>query len=225
MTLRTIESEFSDELLKQTLIETKFDLTVDGKVITKLHPKLIWSKLQLKHNPEMVPLSVQIPGWHYDCFENLALAEAKYPQIPNKFTGRPWAIFQFLEKNETEAIIDFGDLGSIVLSKNELGATPKSELAWHQLPLWTSYALSPELWGAPGKWSRFHLRLIKLFEDSNLLENGSKTGYYILKPQASKLATAGFIGTAFEKSYVLVLPWSFSLTALEKLEKTIRQEF
>jgi hypothetical protein len=35
----------------------------------------------------------------------------------------------------------------------------------------------------------------------------------------------GFMGTSLEKSYVLVLPWTFSLSDFEKLEKVIQQEF
>lgn len=225
MTLRTIESEFSEALLNELQEETEFDLTLDGPIVTKLHPKVIWARLQQKYHPENPPEKIQISGWSYDCFSELAAAASKYPEIKLKFEGRPWALKQFLDSDATDAIIDFGTLGTIVLSKNDLNVSPANTPSWHELPVWVNYALSPEVWGPQGKWTRFHLRLQNLFSEYKLLKENSKPLYYILSENADKLKNHGFEGTVLEKSYVLVLPWSFSLSALEKLETTVRVEF
>jgi hypothetical protein len=225
MTLRTIESEFSKELLEQLNEENEHDLTLDGPIMTKLHPKLIWVRLQQEFSPEEPSAPVLIPGWHFDCFENLESAVAKYPEIELRFEGRPWTFHQFMEKNTQEAMIEFGDLGTIVLSKNEINSNPGPGLYWQQLPIWTNYALSPELWGTFGKWPRFDIRLRELFQKHNLLSENSKIGYYVLKSEAAALKNFGFMGTSLDRSYVLVLPWTFSLKALEKLETTIQMEF
>lgn len=225
MTLRTIESEFSEALQKELIEEKVIDMTIDGPIVTKLHPKIIWARLQLKYDSQRPVEMIQIPGWFYDCFANVDEASAKYPSIGLKFEGRPWAMYQFMNSTYQDAIIDFGDLGTVVLSRQELSATSAQNLYWHQLPLWLNYALSPEVWGTQGKWTRFHARLEKLFNDYGLLKENSKPLHYVLKEDVVKLKNQGFEGTLLEKSYVLVLPWSFSLTALEQLEKSIRLEF
>jgi hypothetical protein len=221
MTLRTIESEFAELLLKQTEKETSFDLTIDGPLWNQVHPKVLLAGLKFDNQlPEVLPL----PGFHYDCFANFTDAKLAYPDISLEFEGRPWTVKKFIEGAYAEAIIYFKDFGTIVLSKNEMSTLPKPLLYWHTLPLWMNYALSPELWGAQGKWTRFHLRLENLFKEKNLLVS-STTGYYSLKSEASKLRDHGFHGTDVDKTYVLVLPWTFSLSALEKLEEIVRQEF
>ena len=142
-----------------------------------------------------------------------------------KFLGKPWSVHQFLETNQQEAIIEFPPLGAVVLSKKTLPEQHGSEIHDHLLPHWISYALSPELWGTQGKWTRFHARLQKLFADHKLLKTQSKIGYYQLVDRASLLQNKGFVGTSLEKSYVLVLPWTFSLSDIQKLEEIIQQEF
>ncbi len=225
MTLRTIESEFSEQLLAQSKGRSAVDLTIDGPVMDQLHPKLIWTKLLMKYKPDSEPVKIEIPGWNYACFEDLAAAEKSFPHIEMKFVGKPWSIHQFLELNLEEAIIEFAPLGTVVLSKNTLTHKSGSETHDHLLPHWLSYALSPELWGTQGKWNRLHARLQKLFEDHKLLKSQSKIGYYHLVDKASLLQEKGFVGTSLEKSYVLVLPWTFSLSDMEKLEEIIQQEF
>jgi hypothetical protein len=221
MTLRTIESEFAELLLKQTESETSFDLAIDGALWNQVHPKVMLAKLKFNHD---LPEALQLPEFNYDCFANFTDAKLAYPDISLEFEGRPWTIKKFLEDNHQEAIIYFKELGTIVLSKRTLITNPKAELYWHTLPVWMNYALSPELWGAQGKWTRFHERLEKVFKEKNILVRSS-TGYYSLKSVAEKLKDHGFHGTEVDKTYVLVLPWTFPLTALEKLEQIIRQEF
>lgn len=221
MTLRTIESEFSELLLKQTEKESSFDLALDGALWNQLHPKVLLAQLKFENQ---LPESMTIPGFNYDCFANFTDAKLAYPDISLEFEGRPWTIKKFLDDGYEDAIIYFKDLGTIVLSKKEMNAVPKPSLYWHTLPLWMNYALSPELWGTQGKWTRFHLRLESLFKEKNLLVSSS-TGYYSLKSEASQLREHGFHGTEVDKTYVLVLPWTFPLTGLEKLEEVVRQEF
>ncbi|MCM2351603.1 MAG: hypothetical protein NDI69_16390 [Bacteriovoracaceae bacterium] len=225
MTLRTIESEFSEELLKQVKDEFPLDLTLDGPIMSQLHPKIIWSKLQFQHNPQQEAPQISIPGWHTAYFANLQDAQAAYPEIKLVFEGKLWMFAKFLQDQHQLAIIDFPPLGTVVLSKNELPLSNSPGLHQHLLPHWIAYALSPELWGAQGKWTRFHSRLHQILKDHNLLNGEDTVGYYPLIDKARSLERYGFQGTNFEKSYLLVLPWTFSLAALEKLEEIIRQEF
>lgn len=225
MTLKAIESEFAEVLEKQMKEEIPMDLTLEGPIVTKLPPKLIWAKLLFKDNPQQELTEIKIPGFNYECFLNFATAEAKYPEEKLKIQGRPWAIHMFLSGEAQRAIIDFGELGAVLLSKSELPVSRGQGLYEHLLPLWLSYALSPELWGAVGKWPRFHERLVDLFRKHNLLDGKETLGYYPLVAEAEKLEDLGFPGTRLGKQYLLVLPWTFSLRDLNKLEEVIRQEF
>jgi hypothetical protein len=225
MTLRTIETEFSERLQNQPDDEYPLDLTLDGPAMNQLHPRLIWASLQLKHNPTLLPEKIKLEGWFYECFPDPDAAKIKYPDIKLSFVGKPWSLHQFLSENHQAAIIHFPGLGTIVLSRQELDSTFDSALHHHLLPIWMNYALSPELWGKDGKWTRFNSRLTQLFQKHRLLRPQGSLGYYPLEMRASKLAEKGFLGTHLEKSYLIVLPWTFSLTSLEKLEQTIQQEF
>jgi hypothetical protein len=225
MTLRTIETDFAQILQNRPEDDYPLDLTLEGPVMHQLHPRLIWAKLQLEYNPGLAPVKIELPGWFYDCFPDSEAAKSKYPEINLSFTGRPWSFHEFLSGNHSAAIIDFPPLGTIVLSRKVMDSNPDSASHHHLLPLWIHYALSPELWASDGKWPRFHTRLIDLFQKSQLLKEKNYVGYYALDGRAARLADKGFLGTNLEKSYVLVLPWTFSLADLEKLEQTIQQEF
>ncbi len=225
MTLRTIETEFSEQLLAQKRDLTSIDLTIEGPVMDELHPKVIWAKLLMKYQPDSEPAKIEIPGWNYACFADTHAAEESYPQIKMKFVGKPWSMHQFFETNQTEAIIDFPPLGTVVLSRNEISKESGTDVHHHILPQWLNYALSPELWGPQGKWVRIHAKLQKLFEEHKLLKSQSKVGYYQLVDRASLLESKGFVGTSLEKSYLLVLPWTFSHSHMDKLEEIIQQEF
>jgi len=225
MTLRTIESEFSEELQKQMKERFPIDLTMDGPIITRLHPKLVWQKLLFERNPEQELPSQEIPGWKACYYATREEALRAHPSVEYNFDGRPWNVFQFLDKKIEEAIIDFPPLGSVVLSKNQLPPQEENGLHRHLLPSWVCYALSPELWGPVGKWTRFHSRLHAILKECKLLDGEDSVGYYPLIGKAQSLESSGFLGTKLEKSFVLVLPWDFSLSELEKLEETIRQEF
>lgn len=225
MTLRTIESELGELLQKQLKEDFPLDMTLEGPLMAQMHPKVLRAKLQFLHNPEQEPIHVQIPGWNYEVFKDCSAAEKKYPHISLRFVGKPWALSKFLNSQNEEALVDFGELGTVALSKLALSTEAGREMHHYTLPQWLDYALSPELWGTQGKWTRFHSRLHDVLKKKNLLSDVDSLGYYPLKPQAQILETHGFVGTNLDKSYLFVLPWTFSLHALNKLEEVILQEF
>lgn len=225
MTPRTIESEFSETLKSEVRDEINFDLTLEGPLLTRQHPKVLWAKLQYENNPGQEITYSLIHNWHYACFKTVEDASSSFPEIQMQFVGRPWAINKFLSSNESAAIINFEDMGAVVLSKSELSVPSRSTLQDHTLTAWLSYALSPELWGPIGKWTRFHEILHGLFQKHDLLGAEDSIGYYPLKHKAEILLEAGFRGTNLDKMYLLVLPWTFSLSALKKLEQKVQQEF
>lgn len=225
MTLRTIESEFSDLLKKEVNENFPYDLTMDGPLLIKHHPKVLWAQLLYERNPGQEAPKLEIPGWNYDCFISLEAAERKFPEIKMKFRGDPWAVGKFLSSQIGMAIIDFRPLGVAVVSRSPLQYEPGHELHHHLVAPWLNYALSPELWGNVGKWTRFHERLLTLFNSKNLFFGEAVPGHYPLKSVASKLYDSGFHGTNLDKTYLLVLPWTFSLSALKKLEEVVKQEF
>ncbi len=225
MTLRTIESQFSEALLKLGHGPNSQDLSLNGPISPLTHPKVLWAQLQFQNNPQQEAPRFSIPDWNYECFKDLAAAKNKYPQISLHLVGKPWMIDRFLSEKKTEAIIDFNELGAVVISKDPLELEAKNELCDHVLPQMLNYALSPELWGTNGKWPRFHTRLKKILLEKNLLQGQEYCGYYPLNIVAKKIENSGFLGSEVDNTYLLVLPWSFSLSALEKLEEVIEREF
>lgn len=225
MTLKPIENEFSDRLLRElNQSSDKYDLSLKAPIFDLIHPKILWTQLEHERNPEHEATAVKIPHWHYQCFQNVSEAQKSYPTIA-LMEGRPWNLFQFINSNSPQAIIDFAPMGATLLSREALPELTGKELHFHTLPHWLHYATSPELWGPEGKWIRFHARLHRSLEEKNLLKDKALPGYYPLKQEAQKLEEHGFLGTVLDKTYLLVLPWSFPLGALEKLEKIIQQEF
>lgn len=131
--------------------------------------------------------------------------------------------FSEFHKKPREVLIDFHDLGVIAYTFQKI--IPSSQgVSDHLLPPWLDYVRSNELWGPQGKWTRFHQRLIDLFENHQLLLNGS-LGQYSLKTTAKKLENFGIVGTDLKSSYDLHLSWTFSLSDLEKIETIIVREF
>lgn len=225
MTLKAIESRFAEILQEQMQPDSEVDLTLDGPLLKKYPPKLIWTKLQYGEKLQQMPEALQIPGFYFEAFSDILSASEKYPEIELKFRGQPWSLGQFMAGPEMKAIIDFEDMGSVLLSKSPLVTTSGAQLHDFILPLWLNYALSPELWGPQGKWTRFHEKLMNIFNQHNLLDGKASLGYYPLQSKAEKLLNFGVKGTRLDKSFLLVMSWSFSLTDLNKLEEIIRQEF
>jgi hypothetical protein len=190
-----------------------------------IHPKLLWAQLLHEHKIEELS-EVTVTGWQYDCFRDFKEATEKYPEITHKFTGRPWNIYEFLQGSTPSAIVDFKEWGTIALSRTQSFVYHGgNELHHYALPVWINYVMSPELWGPQGKWIRFHQDLSKVLSDQQLLMPNSSLGRYILDSKAQRLESYGFLGSNIENLYHLVLPWSFSLSALKKLIVVIEQEF
>lgn len=225
MTLTPIETEFSHLLSLMRQEEYPINLLADGPLMNPIHPRLIWSRLQFQSQSDESQ-SVSLAGWSYTTFADLSAAKKFWPGMTQQFTGRPWNIYEFIQGSDTEALIDFQDWGVVAISKSDhLQTQVGRELHHYALPVWLSYALSPELWGAQGKWMRFHQNLMKVLEERQLLRPGSSVGRYFLDSKTQSLANKGFLGSHLDDSYVLVLPWSFSLTSLKRLIHTIEQEF
>ena len=225
MTLTPIESEFSNILSSEILQEYPVNLQTNGPLMNPVHPRLIWAKLLYKHqlDQERAPT---LDGWTYRSFPRFSEACQYYPDVDLKFIGKPWSVHAFMEGSSTSALIDFQEWGAVALSKlDQFEANDGKELHHYAIPAWLSYALSPELWGAQGKWTRFDREIMKTLNEKGLLKPGSTIGRYILDPRAQILSGLGFPGSTFDNSYILEFPWSFSLSSLKKLIQTIEQEF
>jgi hypothetical protein len=225
MTPRTIENKFSELLINQLDDIYPLDLTLEGPITHQIHPKILWSRLIFENNPEQDHPDIIISGWSFECFPDLLSAKIKYPNITNQFLGKPWCIQNFVNGGSMEALIDFKDFGTVYLTKKPLSVNRGKELHDLVLPQWLSYVLSSELWGAQGKWTRFHLRLHQLFKTYHLLTEPDFAGYYPLESRSEILESFGFKGSRQQNKYLLVLPWSFSISSLKKLEDIISQEF
>lgn len=219
MTPRTIENKFSQELLLESKNRLSQDLSLDGKILEKTHPKVLWAQLRLEEDPKLNLEKPEIKNWHYDCFSTLEEALKSYPELNEPFLGHPYQIFNLI-KHPMTSIVHFPPLGFAILGQDPLKKRGDDQV----LPFFIQYALSEELWGEEGKWTRFHERLKKLFETKNVLKKNSIPGHYVLDDSMKKpLEDAGYIGTNFEKDYLIVLPWTFSLSDLENFERIIRE--
>ena len=225
MAPRFIESDFSKHLQKQIQGCYPLDLRVEGPLLGPTHPKIVWAKLSLEANPEQELPTISVPGWSYQCFDTLGAAQISHPAVKLCFEGRPWTVAKFIHSTHTEALVDFKELGTVYLFRGIRSFPVECGQQQYLLSLWLSYALSTELWGPMGKWTRFHDRLHALLHRRNLIAGEDAPGYYPLKQGSAILEGAGFLGTRLDKTYLLVLPWTFPLTALQRLEEVISQEF
>lgn len=216
---------YSDLILLQSQ-ENKndFDLRADAPLLNFLHPKMLKALLENMLSPEKPPVTVEIPGWFYDSYSHLQEAQKNHPQL-NCYPGNPAAVGKFIDSSELQAIFDFSPYGAFVLSRQPIEANSTIGIHKFVIPPFLGYALSPELWGPQGKWVRFHERLHTLFEKYHLLKGNDYPGLYPLRPEAQSLEKFDIRGTRHEDSYTLTLPWTFPLSALEKLETIISQEF
>lgn len=222
MTPRINEARFSEALLEQ-LKQKNSGHQMDGLgVISQLtHPAIIKCHQNFEHAPEELKLSQNSGAYNLLPFKNRADALQSYPQAA-QYGGFPWQIWQFLQDSPSEALIHFAEMGSIYLSKTEsFGPYLVPELHHYTLPLWLDYALSPELWGPAGKWTRFHERLHTLFANNGLLIEKDFPGYYPLKAEAQWLGKHGFHGLSSTDKFVLILTWDFPLSGLVELEKVL----
>lgn len=225
MTLKPIESEFSSQLVNQlNASENVIDLSLQGPILDSLPPQILHKKIELELGPQQETTVSRLNDWYLHCFETITEAKSHFPDA-QIFGGHPHDFASFLGQAPQVALIDFSPLGVVYLSKQELPAQTGTETHLHLLPLWLRYASSNDLWGEVGKWTRFHSELHQLFKDKNLLISEDHPGYYPLKKELKAIEAFGFQGSELDQTYLLVLPWSFSLTALKKLVKVIQQEF
>ncbi len=197
-------------ILKQMQgISGAMTLQEDAPVLPFLPPFLI-KDLPSGENREV--------DYHFEAFQGRDELKLKYPAARIR-RGHPKEIYQFLSGN-SEIFLDFDQMGCVYLSPEPSGEAKSIS----QMGRWLDYALSPELWGPEGKWTRFHERLHKLFEKNNLLEGADTPGYYPLKPDARSWENFPFQGDRQNGVYALVLPWTFSLTDLGKIESLMANE-
>jgi hypothetical protein len=216
-------SSFSSELFSQlNHKELVYKLDGEGDFFKFWHPALIKCRHLFENNPQDLTFRANSSGWSVVSFKNQQEAALQMPGMKT-YEGFPWAISQFLKDSPKEAMIDFGQLGSVYLSKSHLYdlGPEKPELYQHIMPIWLDYALSPELWGPAGKWTRFHKRLNTLFENYGLLVDRDFPGFYPLKKEAQWISKFGFQGRLTQTSFDLILTWDFPLTGLIELEKVL----
>ena len=212
---------FSQHLLSQvTTKQLQFNVSGEGVACTLVHPALLKAEKQFSMKPEDVLPKLNWQDWHLECFPLRSPKLEKMANV-NQYQGWPKDIFHFLKDRPQEAIIHFEDLGSIYLTQIVSHHVKKStfELLDILLPLWLDYALSPELWGQTGKWTRFHEQFHTLFEKFGLLIGQDSPGFYPLVAQASFLEEGGFIGKRTDHSFLFIPGWDFPLSGLKKLEE------
>jgi hypothetical protein len=217
-------SWFSDALLAQfKSIKSSYDLSGQGSLCDLIHPALIKAKHEYDHSSGELDFRSHSSGWNLIAYKNSKNADLH--SNAQSYGGFPWQISQFIKDGPTSAVLHFGEMGSVFLSKAELDTTiPISPEFFHYaMPIWLDYALSPELWGVSGKWTRFHASLHTLFEKYGLLIDQDFPGFYPLDPKAQYLTELGFKGSLNDKNFNLTLPWDFPLSGLKKLEEVIRR--
>lgn len=203
---------------------TKINLSSDGPLFDTIHPQILKTIINYNETDESGAEQNIISGWFIYPFKNTeeALQSGFTHQV---IKGTPAAIFDLINGGNQIEIIDFDKFGSALFSKSSLEIKRNSDIYSKMLPMWTNYALSPELWGPQGKWTRFHERLETILKKHGLLKSKSMPGYYELNPEAQKLESFNITGDKIREGYNITLSWTFSLTELKKLENVISQEF
>lgn len=146
--------------------------------------------------------------------------EEALPVLPLQ-RGTPAGIYSFLQELPAQALFDFAPLGKVHFHQGE---PRESGTNMGKLQAWLRYALSPELWGPQGKWTRFHQRLHTLFGQNHLLKSENIPGRYILSPDQLDWEKLGIRGDLIQGGLLeLTIPWHFPLSALNKLEDLIKE--
>jgi hypothetical protein len=232
MTLRTIETQwqidlnlsFDELVLNESKKQFKeHHLTATAPIFDIIHPALLKALKELHQGSKPAVARPGTSDLHFSYFEDSQQAR-EFIDAP-VFRGLPWAVGEVIQHPKLPVILNFDPIGAVVLTSKTLERPESDAPSQYLLPIWLNYAMSPELWAVQGKWMRFHQRLIKIFEDKNLISGSSLPGFYPLRVHAQKLENFGFFGSLDKETYSLYLPWSFSLSALDKLEKIILQEF
>ena len=217
MTLRTIEEEVFEKIRGELPAKpAPYNLTLENVLTDLTHPRVL--RAEIEHNLDPVPFTH--PIYKAAFYATPAEAKKNHPEVTLTFSGMPHGVWSFMQQSNP-AIIDFPGIGTGVLSQSDLRQAPSSGIHLNKLSPWVTYALSPELWGPQGKWTRFHQRLSVLFKDNKLLQNEAIPGFYSLKAEGSALEKHGFRGSNLNGAYVLQMNWTFPLSGLSKLEETL----
>lgn len=184
-------------------------LTENAPVLEFLPPFLL---------KETFPLTIPTFQFGFSSFSSKDKLLEKFPEAVVK-RGHPKEIYQFL-KGSSDAAFDFDQLGFVHVTRDaNMGSSDEGKMR-----AWLSYALGPELWGPEGKWTRFHEHLHNFLETHKLLEGSSLPGYYPLKLNARSWEKLPIEGDVSDNSYALILPWTFSLSDLKKIESLLQEE-
>jgi hypothetical protein len=223
--LKIDPSQSLADLLRHNLkpSASDFDLTSSAPVIDYIHPRILKNVLNYHKNSLSELDKLSVDEWKILTFSTKEEANIKFPATPIAL-GYPYVVEKALRESR-DILIDFSPLGIAYLTKKDISFLEES--GFHQVLMypWLNYALSPELWGTQGKWSRFHAKLLEIFTKANLLKGDSYPGYYNLIKDAQKLESFGFRGSSSQDDYTLTLSWTFPLSALKRLEEIVLQEF
>jgi hypothetical protein len=218
MTPRSIDNQnerevgvLSDSLFKQSELGPNLDLRLDSEVFKIEHPTLIKTKVFWNLAPDKLNFH---PSDKY-FFDLSPRADVE--------SGKPFLIHRFLSKKED---VQFNlPWSGVHLTAKPLLKPSTPGLNHYLTQNWLNYALSPELWGVNGKWSRFDHELCELFQKYKLLEERPEIGFYRLNSKVKLIEKYGFRGDDLGNNYQIILPWDFSLSSLNKLKEIIIQEF
>lgn len=198
-------------LLKQMQISVNhLDFRQQKNIVTLLPPRVIES--QLTGETTFRP---HFENYHIRTFKSLSEVQS-FSSLPIT-PGVPAAIGLFLKQKPAQIVFDFSPLGYCLFTHQAGEASVDAALI-----SWTHYALSPELWGAQGKWMRFHERLHTLLSEKNVLDGETYPGHYPVTRAIKAWEQDGLLGDEEHGKVILTLPWSFSLTGLEKLERLLQ---
>jgi hypothetical protein len=186
-----------------------------------LHPKVIKGLLNFMLNPQQEIGPVSFNGRYFAFYSDVACAIEENPGLL-VYQGWPYDVFK---NRSVPALFDFSPLGALIVSLQPLDHSGPEGVHQHTLAPIVDYIFSDDLWGQSGKWTRFHERLNEIFKKYDLLSGDSFPGRYELKSVFQKLEKRGIMGEFSDDHYVLTLPWTFSLSALVKLEQVIIEEF
>ncbi len=220
---QTALSGFSAQLLSQAQNKKMaYQMNGSSPLFQLLHPALIKCTQIFENSPNDLVFRTQSSGWNIVSYKNIQEATQNTHKL-KIYGGYPYDIGLFIQESPLEALIDFDILGTIHLFKGEpLGSVPKKiDLHHYLLPLWLDYALSPELWGPSGKWTRFHRELHTLFDHYGLFIDKDFPGFYPLKREAKWLSEQGFHGRLTSTNFDLIPTWDFPLSGLVELKTAL----
>ena len=217
-----VDKDFSEELVGRAHLDTReLDFRESAPLFSFPHPLILKAQISHKDNPQQdYPLQGSFLNWNLFCFQNTSELSGETKIL----RAHPHIIAKILQDKPLEAILSFDQLGCVMLTQNKMLMSTTMGLHQATLPLILNYVFSQDLWAAHGKWTLFHQRLQKAFENAGLLLD-SQTGLYSLNKKAIKLKEFGFLGNENGNQFNLTIPWTFPLSELVKLETLLKQEF